>query len=324
MFKQARRRLTVLNIALFGLVLVVFSIVFYVAIATVLAPTFDLAPDLSNEQAAEAAYQTTLERVGLALLLGDVIVVALVGLIAWLLAGRTLGPIREAHARQRRFVADASHEMRTPLAAIRSSAEGALAGPASTDADALRRALAVVVASADRLTRLTNDLLLLARTDEMPADRRAPIDLSVVVAETVEAFGVAHPDLPKTRLTLTEDLRVMADPDEIGRIVANLLDNAVRYGGRGGTAVAIRVSTTAADGDSIVQVSDSGPGIAAADMERIFEPFHQVRSDAAAPSGNGLGLAIGRGLAHRNGGRLSVVSQPGAGASFRLSLPRFR
>jgi len=323
MFKQARRRLTGLNILLFGLVLAVFSIVFYVAIATVLAPTFDLAPELSNVQAAEAAYRLTLERVGLALLVGDVIVVALVGLIAWVLAGRTLRPIREAHARQRRFVADASHEMRTPLAAIRSSAEGALAGPAGTNADDLRRALAVVVASADRLTRLTNDLLLLARTDEMPVDRRAAIDLSVVVAETVDAFGVAHPDLPRARLTLVEDLRVLADPDEVGRIIANLLDNAVRYGG-GGTVAPIRVSTSAADGDAIVQVSDTGPGIAAADLERIFEPFHRIRSDAGAPLGNGLGLAIGRGLAHRNGGRLSVVSQPGAGASFRLSLPRFR
>lgn len=322
MFRQARRRLTVLNIALFGLVLALFSAVFYVAIATVLAPTFDLAPELSNEQAAEAAYQLTLERVGLSLLVGDVIVVALVGIIAWLLAGRTLRPIREAHARQRRFVADASHEMRTPLTAIRSSAEGALAGPASSDGDDLRRALEVVVASADRLTRLTNDLLLLARTDEVPADRRAAIDLSVVVAETVDAFGAAHPDLPRARLKLTEDLRVLADPDEIGRIVANLLDNAIRYGG--GPAASIRVSTSTADGDALVEVRDTGPGIAAADLERIFEPFHRVRSDAAAPDGNGLGLAIGRGLAERNGGRLTAASQPGVGALFRLSLPRFR
>src|SRR6266849_10550028 len=100
MSKQARVRLTVLNIVLFGLVLAVFSIAFYVAFATVLAPTFDLAPELSNEQAAEAAYQATLERIGLALLVGDVVVIVLVGLVAWLLAARTLRPISEAHARQ--------------------------------------------------------------------------------------------------------------------------------------------------------------------------------------------------------------------------------
>ena len=120
MFRRARVRLTVLYIALFALTLGVFSLVFYVGFATVLAPAFDLAPDLSSEQVAQVAYQTTLERVGLALIAADVIVVALVALLAWALADRTLRPIREAHARQRRFVADASHEIRTPLAAIRS------------------------------------------------------------------------------------------------------------------------------------------------------------------------------------------------------------
>lgn len=323
MFKQARVRLTVLNIVLFGLVLATFSIAFYVAFATVLPPAFDLAPELTNEQAAEAAYQATLERVGLALLVGDLIAVLLVGLIAWILAGRTLRPIREAHARQRRFVADASHEMRTPLAAIRASAEGALAGPASPNGDAERRALEVVVGSADRLSRLTNDLLLLARTHEIPVHRREGIDLSVIVAETAEAFGLAHAEHPRPQLALAEDLRVLADPDEIGRVVANLLDNAYRYGGPTSGAV-VRVSTRSGEREAIVEVSDTGPGIAAADLDRIFEPFHRVRSDAGAPDGNGLGLAIGRGLAERNGGRLTVVSQPGAGATFRLSLPRIR
>ncbi len=325
MFKQARVRLTVLNIVLFGLVLAVFSVAFYVAFGTVLAPTFDLAPELTNEQAAEAAYQATLERVGLALLVGDVIAIVIVGITAWIVAARTLRPIREAHARQRRFVADASHEMRTPLAAIRASAEGALSAPASDpgSGENLREALQVVVGSADRLTRLTNDLLLLARTDEIPIDRRAAIDLSVVVAETAEAFALAHADLPPPRLTLTADLRVLADPDELVRIVANLLDNAYRYGASA-PSPGVRMSTRSLERDALVEVSDSGPGIAAADVDRIFEPFHRVRSDAGAPDGNGLGLAIGRGLAERNGGRLSVTSQPGAGATFRLTLPRFR
>lgn len=323
MFSQARLRLTALNIVLFGFVLAAFSVVFYLAIATVLAPTFDLAPELSSEQAAEAAYQATLDRVGVALLVGDLVVVALVGLIAWILAARTLRPIREAHDRQRRFVADASHEMRTPLAAIRASAESALVGPGSTSADDLRRALGVVASSADRMARLTNDLLLLARTDELPTSRREAIDLSVLVAETVEAFALAHPDLPRPRLVLAEDLRVLGDPDEIGRIIANLLDNAARYGGQA-SAATVRVTTRPAERDALVEVTDSGPGIAAADLERIFDPFHRVRSDAAAPDGNGLGLAIGRGLAQRNGGRLTAASQPGTGATFRLSLPRFR
>ena len=127
MFRRARIRLTALYVVLFAVVIGVFSLVFYVGFLIVLPPAFDLAPDLTNEQVAAVAYQTTVERIGLALLGADVVVVAAVAVAAWVLAARTLKPIGEAHARQRRFVADASHEMRTPLAAILSSAEGALA-----------------------------------------------------------------------------------------------------------------------------------------------------------------------------------------------------
>ncbi|MBI3748309.1 MAG: HAMP domain-containing histidine kinase, partial [Chloroflexi bacterium] len=240
MFRRARVRLTVLYIALFALVLGVFSIAFYLGFVTILAPAFDIGPELTTEAFAEAAYQATVERIGLALIVGNVVVVVLVGIAAWILAARTLRPIDEAHARQRRFVADASHEMRTPLAAMRSSAESALSAPASEDD--LRAALAIVASSAERLTRITNDLLILARSEELPNRRPGPIDLSVVVSEAAETFAIAHPELPRARLSLVEDLLVSADPSEIGRIVANLLDNAIRYSG-GASAKPVRIVT---------------------------------------------------------------------------------
>jgi signal transduction histidine kinase len=320
MFRRARIRLTALYIALFAGVIGLFSVVFYVGFVTILAPAFDLAPELTSEQAAAVAYQTTVERIGLALIGADLLVIGLVGLAAWVLAARTLRPIREAHARQRRFVADASHEMRTPLTTILSSAEGALA--AATNEDELRLALAVDARAARRLTRITNDLLLLARTDELPNDRRERIDLSVIVAETVEAFAAAHPAQSLARIALSPDVRVSADPTEIGRIVANLLDNAIRYSGHA-DGESVRITTRVLDRQALVEVGDDGPGIAAADLERIFEPFYRVHPEADAPEGNGLGLAIARSLAEHNGGRLTAVSQPGSGATFRLSLPRF-
>jgi signal transduction histidine kinase len=318
MFRRARFRLTVLYIVLFAITLGVFSVVFYVGFATVLAPAFDLGPELTSEQVAQVAYQTTLERVGFALVAADIIVVALVALAAWALADRTLRPIREAHARQRRFVADASHEIRTPLATIRSSAEGALASARTMDE--LRRALAVDARSAERLARITNDLLVLARADDAPTDRHDPIDLSIVVAETVEAFALAHPELPHARLSLGADLRVAADETEVSRIVANLLDNAFRYS-RGASVKPASIVTSNRDRDALVEVQDDGPGIAAADLDRIFEPFHRVHADAGGPDGSGLGLAIARSLAQRNGGQLTVASEPGSGTTFRLSLP---
>ncbi|MEP6638962.1 MAG: HAMP domain-containing sensor histidine kinase [Chloroflexota bacterium] len=320
MFARARLRLTLLYIALCALVLGVFSIVFYVAITVVLAPAFDLAPELTNAQAAELAYQTTIQRIGIALLIGNVLVVGLVGVLAWVLATRTLRPIREAHLRQRRFVADASHEMRSPLTAIRVTAEAAADGDGSPDE--LKDALRSVVSLTDRLTRLTNDLLLLARTDERllapPAD---PSDLSVAVAEAVETFDLAHPRPAGTRIELVPDLLVSADPEDIRRILANLLDNAARYGG---PDARIKVTTSGTEREAQLDVIDDGPGIAAADVDRIFEPFYRVHADAAGPDGTGLGLPLARSLAERSGGRLTVESEAGVGSRFRLSLPRFR
>lgn len=320
MFARARLRLTLLYIVLIAMVLGVFSVVFYVAITVVLAPAFDLAPELTNAQAAELAYRTTIERIGIALVIGNVLVVGLIGVIAWVLASRTLRPIREAHLRQRRFVADASHEMRTPLAAIRVTAEGA--ADADGSPDELRAALRAVVVSTDRLTRLTNDLLLLARTDErLLAPRAQPSDLSVAVAEGVETFDHANPRVVTRQIELAPDLLVIADPDDVRRILANLLDNAMRYGGPDTT---IKVTTSGTEREALLDVADDGPGIAAADVDRIFEPFYRVHADAAGPDGTGLGLALARSLAERSGGRLTVESEPGVGSRFRLSLPRFR
>jgi two-component system OmpR family sensor kinase len=113
-------------------------------------------------------------------------------------------------------------------------------------------------------------------------------------------------------------LLVEGRPDQIGRIVDNLVDNAFRYGGE---SVQVTVVTSAADHHALLEVTDDGPGIAAGDQAHVFDPFFRVRSDAGAPAGTGLGLAIASALAKRNRGQLSVISQPGRGATFRLSLP---
>ncbi len=318
MFQRARRRLTLLYIGLFAIVLGSFSVVFYLAFQTVLGPAFDVAPDLSSEEAAGLAYRVALERVGIALVMTNVATIALIGAAAWVLAGRTLRPIRDAHVRQRRFVADASHEMRTPLAAIRATAESGLETPMSKED--LRTGMTEIVSSAERLTRITNDLLLLARTDDRMLEPAAePFDLSVAVAESIATFQVAHPDVGQLRVNLVPDLRVRGEPDGCDRILTNLLDNALRYGG---PSARIAVTVTALDREGVVEVSDRGPGIAAVDLERIFEPFHRVRSDAGSPAGSGLGLTIARSLAERSGGHLTVTSQVGVGSTFRLTIPR--
>jgi signal transduction histidine kinase len=143
----------------------------------------------------------------------------------------------------------------------------------------------------------------------------------VLAAETVADFAAANPGAPRPRIALETDLPVSVDPDEVRRVLINLVDNAVRYGGREGT---VRVTTRRAERDAIVEVQDSGPGIAEIDLERIFEPFFRLQADASSPPGSGLGLAIARSLAERNGGHLTVTSHVGTGSTFRMALPRFR
>ena len=319
MFARARRRLAVRYLVLFIVVLLAFSVVFFVVLSIALQPAFDIGPEVPNEEVARIAYMRTIERIAAALVLADGVVVAIVGVAGYYLADRTLVPIREAHDRQRRFVADASHEMRGPIAAIQGTAESGLLP--SADAETQRRALATILGAADRLGRLTTDLLVLARTEHgLLEAMAAPVDLSVIVAEEVDRFHAASTDPRATvDLSLASDLVVAADPTEVARIVGNLLDNAVRHGGE-----PVRVRTYASDGRAIVEVADRGPGIAHADVEHIFEPFYRVRSDASAPPGTGLGLAIAAELAQRHSGRLTVESSPGSGARFRLELPRVR
>lgn len=319
MFARARRRLAIRYLILFTVVLVVFSLVFLVVLAVVLQPAFDIAPEVSNEEAARLAYGRTIERIAVALLLADLVVLAIIGAAGYYLADRTLRPIREAHDRQRRFVADASHEMRGPITAIQSTAEAALGS--TSDATTSEDALLAIREASGRLGRLTTDLLVLARTEQGLLDPATEsVDLSVVVAEEVERFvSAAGERRPRIHVALTADLVARAEPSEIARIVGNLLDNALRYG-----AEPVQVRTYVVDGEVVVEVADHGPGIARADAAHIFEPFYRVNADRTAPGGSGLGLAIASELAQRHGGRLTVESTPGSGARFRLELPRAR
>jgi signal transduction histidine kinase len=314
-FDRARRRLTLQAALLFAVLLVVFSVVFYAVLATVLAPTFDIAPELPNDEAARQAYGQAVQLIGVALLLANVVAIALALAAGYLLAGRTLRPIRSALERQRRFVADASHEMRTPLTVIRSTVDEALASPA--DVERARSSLQLVSQATDRLAAMTADLLLLARTEDgTRMTDRLPVDLSVAVAEAVTAIRMAAG--AEISQTLEPDLVVLAEDEAATRIASALIDNAWRYS----HGARVEVRTFSHEGTAVLEVEDHGPGIAAADIEQIFEPFHRLRADRGAPQGTGLGLTIARNLARSWGGGITVRSRPGRGSVFRVELPR--
>ncbi|GAA1642976.1 sensor histidine kinase [Actinoplanes couchii] len=220
----------------------------------------------------------------------------------------TLDRLEDAVTRQRRFVADAAHELRTPLAALRNTAEVARAATASADLD-------VVLSSALRLQDLTDDLLLLARLDRAETRPPAAVDLAAIVEEQVAERQYRRTAGPEFTAELTGPAMVDGDRRQLERLLRNLLDNAGRH------ANATVTVTVAAAGDRVtVEVLDDGAGIAPEDRERIFQPFTRLDDARARDSGGtGLGLAIARTITAAHHGSLEVGDAPGG--RFVLHLP---
>ena len=205
-----------------------------------------------------------------------------------------------------------SHDLRSPLTAIVAAGE-ALSSPALTDADRVELSGAIAAESA-RLTRLVDQLLDLSRLQAGAAEPRADwISLEEVIRAAAEDTG-APPE--RLRLVIAPDLPLIrADAAQLRRAFANLIENALRYGGDHPVSVRARVSGSRI----LMRVVDQGPGISAAEQERIFIPFY--RGQRPSGGGSGLGLAIVRGFVEANGGHVHVESLPGQGTSFVVELP---
>ncbi|MEU4954938.1 sensor histidine kinase [Streptomyces lavendulae] len=227
----------------------------------------------------------------------------------------TLDRLERSDARQRQFTADASHELRNPLAAVRARLEVALARP-SPD----RESVSAALADTGRLQRIAADLLLLARLDGGPAPRPEPVDLALLAAE--DAARRPAPRVP-LRLAAPAPVPAYGDPARLERALANLVDNALRYARSG-----VLVRTAAAeDGWAVLEVADDGPGIPEADRDRVFERFVRLDADRGrAGGGTGLGLAIAREIARAHGGDVRALpAREGApGARLELRLPTRR
>jgi signal transduction histidine kinase len=231
-----------------------------------------------------------------------------------------LGRLQTSSDQQRRFVADASHELRSPLARMRAELEVDAAHPESADPAATS---ASVLAETVGVQRLVEDLLLLARGDAgaLAVSPERQVDLDDVV-ETV--VGSRRPAAGGRRVDTAGVRPVQASGDraQLERLVGNLLDNAVRHA-RDTVTIALTEETgDGSDATAVLVVADDGPGIAPEDRERVFERFTRLDdARSAADGGAGLGLAIARDIAERHGGRLRLDGDRSGGARFVLTLP---
>ncbi|MCW2501203.1 MAG: sensor histidine kinase [Frankiales bacterium] len=304
------------------------------------------------------AADATTTTVAMLLGVGAPVLLGLVGLVTWLAVGRALRPVERMRAqaaaidgsavdgrvpvpasrdeiarlattlnemlqrladaglRQRRFVGDASHELRSPLTALRAQVDVALAHP---DPVLWGRVLGRVQQQAERMTELIDDLLFLARSEEGAARPDRAVDLEELVlaeASRLRALGG-----PRVEVAGLQPARVHGSELDLGRLLRNLGDNAAAH-----SRTAVRLGLTVADGQAELSVLDDGPGIPAADRDRVFDRFTRLSESRSRPStgaGAGLGLAIALQIVTAHQGSIAVGDRPdgAAGAVFVVRLP---
>jgi heavy metal sensor kinase len=230
---------------------------------------------------------------------------------------RVLDRLGSALSTQRRFMADASHEIRTPVSIMRTAADVTLSQPRRDEGE-YREALVAIAQQTTRLTRLVDDMLVLARADGGGYPMvMTSVDLAAVVNECVRELGARAEDKGITVHTSLEPLTLTGDEALLRRMLSNLVGNALAYTAEGGS---VDISLARTDGRLMLSVADTGPGIPPEDRERVFERF--VRLDPArAAGGAGLGLAIARWVAEAHGGTVRIVSSGSGGTVFAASLP---
>ena len=220
---------------------------------------------------------------------------------------------------RRRFVSDASHELKTPLAAIRLLSDSILQtehmDPATT-----REYVADIGAEAERLSRITEDLLRLTRLDSGVLEKPVEVEVLPVLEQVMRMMSlVAQEKQVELTYTAESGCTVLATPDELHQVIYNLTDNAVKYTGAGG---AVQVALSRREENVILTVADNGTGIPEEDLPRIFERFYRVdKARSRAAGGTGLGLSIVSDTVKRRGGTVEAANRPEGGSVFTVRWP---
>lgn len=231
-----------------------------------------------------------------------------------------LARLEEAFARERQFISDASHELKTPLTSINANAQ-MLARWGDRDEQIRKDSLQTIIAESASLANMVNGMLTLAKADSGDAIPKEPLSLGALAREAVSATAQRAADKGlELRLDAGGEAPIVeGDAALLRQMITNLIDNAIKFTERGGVTVRVR----AADGEAIADVQDTGPGIDAEELPLIFDRFYRTdKSRTRQVTGTGLGLAIVRSIARVHGGRVEAQRPEGGGTLMRVRLPR--
>jgi two-component system, OmpR family, sensor kinase len=265
-----------------------------------------LQPALSTPEGA-SVYAQTMRKVAIEIVAADLPLLVLVGLASWALARLSLAPLLASRAREREFIADAAHELRSPLASIASVAQAARG---EHDENRLRESFETIAKAAMDASALVGDLLTLARAPQPGLLQREPVDLAAVAGACTREFELRAREANVELEVRLEPAIVDGDARRLRELLRNLLDNALKH-----AAARISVTTGVEDGRAFLRVSDDGPGVEPDLRSRVFERFV-----SGAHGGSGLGLAIAQWVARAHEGTLSL-DELETGASFVALFP---
>ena len=255
--------------------------------------------------------------------LGGGVVMALVlsGIGGVLLTRQAMQPIEQSFQRLKQFTADASHELRSPLMAVKSNAAVALKYPGGMRETDIEKFKAIASAT-NQMARLTEDLLFLARTDKVPSQNWETLNLTVILENLVQLYKLpAEVKQINIKTQVNENLYLLGDSVQLTRLFTNLIENALHYTPSGGL---VEIKTSRVGIYIYVNVQDTGVGIAPEHIQQVFERFWQVdRSRSYSAGGSGLGLAIAQTIAQKYGGAIAVTSKLGVGSCFTVKLPAY-
>jgi two-component system sensor histidine kinase CiaH len=344
-FARASTRLVILFTAIIVLLVCVSGVVMYLNVKTNIAEVARGGEGGESGSERDLASRS-ISRLRWQLLALDGALIVTVGALGLWYARRTLRPIRELYGAQKRFVADASHELRTPLAIMKADFEVALrgqgggagppgeagaprespreqgAGATPGETEELCESLRSGLEEVDRMSAIVADLLLLSRIDAHQEELRfAPVDLAELVRDTAEGMRTMAERAGVAVAVTAPDgsVRALVDAAHLERALRNVVRNAIEHSSAGD---AVEVSLSAVGATAVIGVADQGVGIAAADVEHVFDRFY--RSDTSRSrdrGGSGLGLAIARWIVERHGGAITVASTPGQGTTIAFELP---
>jgi two-component system sensor histidine kinase CiaH len=322
-FRSARRTLTLLYLATIAAIVAVLSAALYEFHARdVQGIERRETEGLQAAEDSRARLAEYLEHLGKSIITADLITIAAGGVLSYLLAARTLQPIKEAVESEQRFFADAAHDLRTPLAVMRSEAEVALRS-ASLDAEEARVVIVSSLEEISRMSAMVEQMLELAKSGasaQRAASAAQVVDLSELAGSTGARMALRARDRGiRLETEATGPVLIRGDAPALERAVYNVLENALAYTPRGGC---VTVAARREGGEALLSVEDTGMGIPPEDLPHITEPFFRGdRARGAHSGGAGLGLTIVKTTMDEHGGSFHAESRPGSGTTIALRFP---